>query len=260
MLEQHRKNILVLAMFAGEIMLRSGAEVYRVEDTITRICRACRIPYVEVFVTISSIMISLDSKDPTEVPITLIKRIRGFSVNLEKISKINQFSRDFTTTDLSVEEGRKILREINSSKVFPLPLHIVGAAFISGFFCCMLGGGPKDFLYAVICGGLSYGVSLILEWLQMNSYMRIFLCCALVAFLALICCTVDPAGNVDFVIIGSVMMFLPGVAITNAIRDALSSDMLSGAARAMEAFLTAVAIAAGAGMVLGIWSWFGGAV
>ena len=43
------------------------------------------------------------------------------------------------------------------------------------------------------------------------------------------------------------MIFLPGVAITNAVRDSLAGDLLAGSARAMEAMLIAVSIAAGVG-------------
>ena len=56
------------------------------------------------------------------------------------------------------------------------------------------------------------------------------------------------------------MIFVPGVAITNSIRDFLSGDMLSGLARMTEAVLTAISLAAGAGVVLKLWSYMGGAV
>ena len=54
------------------------------------------------------------------------------------------------------------------------------------------------------------------------------------------------------------MLFVPGVAITNSIRDFLSGDMLAGLTRMVEAFLTAVSLAAGAGLVLKLWVMIGG--
>jgi uncharacterized membrane protein YjjP (DUF1212 family) len=46
------------------------------------------------------------------------------------------------------------------------------------------------------------------------------------------------------------MPLVPGVAITNAIRDTLNGDYVSGAARAVEAFIKALAIALGVGLGL----------
>ncbi|MBE6032077.1 MAG: threonine/serine exporter family protein [Clostridiales bacterium] len=257
---QRQKNIMVLALFAGEIMLKSGAEVYRVEDTVDRICRACGIPYVEVVATISSISLSLDSDDPERPPLTFIKRIRSITVDLEKVSRVNQFSREFTTTDLSVDEGRKILKEINGSKSAPAPALVAGAAAISAFFSAMLGGGLWDFVYAAISGAVAYSLSLVLERLHANSYMRIFLCCALATLLAVICANLDPRATADCIIIGGVMIFLPGVAITNAIRDALAGDPQAAVSRAVDAFLVAISIAVGAGMVIALWQFAGGVV
>ena len=59
-----------------------------------------------------------------------------------------------------------------------------------------------------------------------------------------------PDTDVDILIISSIMLLVPGLAITNAIRDTVSGDYLSGVARATEAFLVAIAIAAGIGVVL----------
>ena len=54
------------------------------------------------------------------------------------------------------------------------------------------------------------------------------------------------------------MLFVPGAAITNALRDFLTGDMLSGVARLTEAFAIAIALALGAGLVLKLWLYIGG--
>ena len=54
------------------------------------------------------------------------------------------------------------------------------------------------------------------------------------------------------------MLLVPGLAITNAIRDTVAGDFLSGLSRAAEAFLIAVAIAVGTGAVISIWLSVGG--
>ena len=57
------KKLLVLATLAGRLMLKSGAETYRVEDTVTRICQSRKeIQYVDAFVIPTGIFISLEYK------------------------------------------------------------------------------------------------------------------------------------------------------------------------------------------------------
>ena len=85
MINAYQKKILILAIYAGEIMMKNGAEIYRVEDTITRICKACGINYIEVFATPSGIFVSLDKGGDENDTQTYIKRIKGTGTDLNKI-------------------------------------------------------------------------------------------------------------------------------------------------------------------------------
>lgn len=258
--DQRNKKILILAVRAGEIMMKSGAEIYRVEDTIERICKACRIPYVDVFATQSGgIFVSLDSGGNKSDIFTYIKRIKGSGdTDLTKISEINRFSREFTTTDLSVDEGMKRLKEIDHIKPMPSPIRLLGAALVASFFSLIFGGNLIDFVCAFFIGGGSYLLSQFLSRYSINYFIRGFCCCAMSAFLALLASAIIPGANYSAIIIGALMIFVPGVAITNSIRDFLSGDMLSGLARATEAFIIAISLAVGAGMVLKLWYSVGG--
>ena len=93
---------------------------------------------------------------------------------------------------------------------------------------------------------------------SINYFIRGLCCCAAAAFLALLASAVIPGADYSAIIIGTLMIFVPGVAITNSIRDFLSGDMLSGLARATEAFIIAISLAVGAGMVLTLWYSVGG--
>lgn len=259
MIKQVQKKIIILALFAGEIMMKSGAEIYRVEDTITRICRACNIPYVEVFVTPTGIFLSLDKGDDSEM-FTFIKRIKGTGTDLGKISEINQFSRDFVSTDLSIEAGMERLKQIGQGKPYNIWIRSLGAAFACAFFCLMFKGSLQDFACAFVIGASSYLLSLGFDQIETNYFIKGFCCTAFAAFLALLSTTVGLGNNSGPITIGALMLFVPGVAITNAIRDFLASDMLSGLARAAEAFFIAVSLATGAGVVLRLWVLFGGEI
>jgi uncharacterized membrane protein YjjP (DUF1212 family) len=253
-IDKKQKRILILALFAGELMMKSGAEVYRVEDTITRICRACGIPYVECFATTTGIFLSIDRGDSDGDMHTFIKRIHGTSIDLAGISALNEFSRTFTSTDMSVDEGFERLREIERVKPYGLPLNALGACLIGATLCPCFGGRALDSLFCALVTVLAYLVSIGIGRLHLNAFTNTFICCFVCALLAALGREFGFVSGVAPVIIGAITLFMPGVAITNAARDLLSGDMLSGVARSAEAFVTAVAIAGGVGVALKLWS------
>ena len=55
--------------------------------------------------------------------------------------------------------------------------------------------------------------------------------------------------SIDTLIISVIMLLVPGLAITTAIRDTVSGDLVSGLARTAEALFVAVAIALGSGLM-----------
>ncbi len=256
--QKRKKKILLLAVHAGEIMMKNGAEISRVEETITRICQACKIDNVEVFAMPSGIFVTLDNDVSGESPSTYVSRIKSSGTDLNKISMVNQFSREFTTTDLSIEAGMQRLDEIDRLKNFPFFVRILAAAFCTSSFAMIFGGGAMDFLCAFLLGLVCYMASRFLEKFDINFFIRGFCCCALAAFCALVVSASISEAHYGPIISGTIMLFVPGVAITNSIRDFLSGDMVSGLSRMVEAFLTAVSLAAGAGIVLKLWAMVGG--
>ena len=82
MVDLFQKKVLMLALYAGEIMMRNGAEIYRVEDTMTHICKACKMDNVEVFATPTGIFISMDRGGDEDDTQTYVKRIKGISTDL----------------------------------------------------------------------------------------------------------------------------------------------------------------------------------
>ena len=261
MIDTRQKKILLLAVRAGEMLMKNGAETYRVEDTIVRICKACKVPFVEVFATQTGIFVTIDSGKNDSDVFTYVKRIEGgSSTDLKKISEINKFSREFTTTDMTIEEGVHRLREIKHIKPLPIAVQMLGAALISAFFCLLFEGGILDSVFAAGIGILSYALSLVLAKHSLNYFMKGFCCSALACLLSLLVCTPFPALHYPSMLIGVQMIFVPGGAITLCIRDFLAGHMVSGLAKMAEVFIIAISLATGAGIVLGIWSSMGGVI
>ena len=261
MIETRQKKILLLAVKAGEMLMKHGAETYRVEDTIERICKACNIPYVEVFATQTGIFVTIDQGTDESDVFTYVKRISGgSSTDLKKISEINKFSREFTSTNMTPDEGSERLRQIRQIKPLPITVQLLGAALISAFFCLLFEGGIMDSVWAAGIGIASYALSLVLAKFSLNYFMKGFCCSALACMLSLLICLPFPGLDYISMLIGVQMIFVPGGAITLCCRDFLAGHMVSGLAKMAEVFIIAISLATGAGIVLALWSSMGGVI
>lgn len=244
-------RILKLAAYAGRIILENGGETYRVEETICRICAAFGIKEADSFVTPTGIMISVtDDSGHTD---SLIKRINSRTVNLEKISKVNDLSRRIMTRTLTLDFVENELKKIDSTKHYAENIQILASATAAGSFTLLFGGNLKDFSVALVTGAFIKIISIRLGKIQINDFFTNIIGGALAALSALICVYFNFANHLDKIIIGSIMLLVPGLAITNAIRDTLEGDLVSGVSRAIEALFIAGAIAVGTGIVLKLW-------
>ncbi|MGB4311655.1 MAG: threonine/serine exporter family protein [Natronincolaceae bacterium] len=254
-----KKELLVVALYAGEIMLRNGAETYRVEDTIVRLCKSRGLQYVEAYVTPTGIFMSMDSKGESQGEIvSYIKRIKCRGINLNKVAEVNNFSRQFVEGDISLDEALSALRAIDNLK--PYSKHIkalAGGGLAGGFFALLLGG---DFTIFLVVFMISSIVSYILHYLSDMEFPPFFssvvggaMIALLTALFTHVILLTNTVLDVDKVITGAIMPLVPGVAITNALRDSITGDLVSGLSRAAEAVIIATSIAFGVGFILKVW-------
>lgn len=254
--ESHK--ILHIAAEAGRIILQSGGETYRVEETMLRICYAFKVKHADSFVTPTGIMISLIDKNNETV--SLIKRINNRTVNLEKISKVNNLSREINTNPMALELVEQRLIEIDTTSGYSNTILILASAFIAGFFTLLFGGTFKDFLVSIFIGIIIKIISITLNNMQLNDFFINSLGGSVATLLALISVRLNLGNHEDKIIIGSIMLLVPGLIITNSIRDTIAGDLISGISRAIEAIFVAVAIAVGSGIVMKLWFMYIGGV
>lgn len=250
-------RIINMATYAGKIMLESGAEIYRVEETMIRICSVWNIHNLDTFVTPTVIMVSASTTYGQ--PISIVKRIKKRTVNLEKISQVNDISRNIKSKGLTLDDIENKLSKIESSKAYSDKLNIVLSGVAAAFFSLVFGGNSRDFFVSFFIGCGIRLISLTLSNLSANDFFINILCGSFTAIVALTSTYLNIGSHSDKIIIGSIMLLVPGLAITNAIRDTIAGDLLAGISRAVEAFLIAVGIALGTGVVLRFWIvYFGG--
>lgn len=250
-------SVIHAAAEAGRIILENGGETYRVEDTILRICNAFNIKDADSYVTPTGIILS--AADEYEQTVSLVVRIKCRTVNLEKIALVNDVSRNIKTKGYTLEQLRDELKKIDTMKKYKNSTLIISSGFGSGFFAFLFGGNLYDFAVSFAAGCIIKQLSIILSKININDFFIYIVGGMTAALSALISVQIFPFScHLDKIIIGSIMILVPGLAITNAIRDTISGDLVSGISRAAEAFLIAVAVAAGTGIVLKFWFTFSG--
>lgn len=242
-------KLLKVATLAGKIMLESGAETYRVEETISRICIAFGAHSADSFVIPTGIMVTITYYDEVA---TLVKRITSRGVDLNKIDAVNDLSRRVQTESIDLCDFNKYLIKISNDPRYSNLITLICSSIAAGCFSIMFGGDFKDFFAASLIGAAIEIVTIIFEKLNINLFFVNSFCGGLCAILAITFLNLNLCSNLDKTIIGSIMLLVPGLIITNAIRDTIAGDFLSGITKASEAFLIAVSIAVGTGAVLSI--------
>lgn len=249
MTQDEKKSILRIALYAGEILLKNGAETYRTEDTINIICKAKGLKHVNSFVTPTGIFVSDDRLDG----ISFIKRIKGRTINLSKISEVNNFARKFVKINMDEEEALLELRRIDKAGKYSMHARTFFTGLASAFFALLFGAGIKDFILAFLISIIGIKVNWKIEKLSNDSFLANATSGALIALLALVSKSIGFGKSMDMIIVGAIMPLVPGVALTNGLRDFISGELISGTSRVSEAILIAVSIAVGVGTVLKLW-------
>lgn len=250
--KQEVKKLMLLALNAGHELLKSGAETYRIEDTMVRICTSRdNISKCESFVTPTLILVAVEFEGEVY---TNFRRVSSESNNLNKITYINQFSRDFQNKNISIDEGLEIINNVKNVHTYSNTEKILFGALCGGCFTVMFGGAINDFFASFIASALTIIFYLKLISLPISFFVPNFVGAALASIFSYITVYLELGTDVDKIIIGAIMYLVPGVAITNAIRDTMSGDSLSGLSKGMEALFTALAIAFGVGIIVNLHS------
>lgn len=244
------EQLLKISALAGKILLENGAEIQRTEDTICRICEAYGMEEASAFVIPTGMFLSFSAKGKTY---SRIMRIRGSSLNLERINRVNDISRRCVRQPMPCEEIMAELMQIREVRNYRPKTVTLAGGFIAMCFTPFFGGSLSDALAAFPIGMATQFLVQKCEQLQINFIVRIISTSVILTSAALFLHQLGIIRNTDSVIIGSLMLLVPGLAITNAVRDSIGGDLLAGIIRAIEACLIAVAIALGAGVTMSIW-------
>lgn len=251
------EDILTFAVRVGEIMLKSGAETYRVEDTIIRILSSHQYSKVDTFVTPTGITTTIGDK--TFPLCTTVSRIKNRSTRLDKIEAINQLSRDYVSGELNLDEAICKLDSIDYLPAYSPIIKIFTTGITAAAFSLMFDGKVLEFILAFLLGICVAYLQDHLTKKEIVNYFSLFLASMLIGGVVVVSSFIfSDSINIEPIVIGGIMPLVPGLAFTNAVRDTIGDELLSGMSRAAEALFVAIAIAAGVGVSMSIGLYLGG--
>ncbi len=235
-------TILAIALDIGVEILRCGGEIHRVEDTVIRICRAYGAKEVSVFAITSLITAEVEMPDGTYA--TRNRRVMSTYNHLSRLEACNALSRTICTHPVSAEEVERRLEAIRVYRPLPEWLCYLGAMMAIGGFAVFFGGTVLDGLAAAAIGFVLTLFSR-LRPVRINGMVKSLLSSFLAGVLSVLCVSVGFGTHVDKIIIGTIMLEIPGLSFGNALRDLLCGDTLAGTMRLIQAILQTLMIATG---------------
>lgn len=246
-----REKVLHSLLKLGETLVRCGAEISRVEDTLCRMGKAYGASDMNVFAITSSIWVTMVF--PDDIQLTESRRIKqGEDTNFRKLEEINDLSRRCCAEPMSVDALRLEVDRIRGESASDLK-KVLGSIIAAGAFAVFFGGTVWDCAAAAFFAVVIWLLQKYFEPLCTNKVVFNLLASFFTGFLIVLSAHWIPPLHVDMVIIGDIMLLIPGMAITNSVRYMLVGDTMSGIMRFTESLLWAAALAFGfmGAMVLG---------
>lgn len=274
-MEQSRRA-LELVTRIGEVLLKNGGEIFRVQQTMQLVAKAYGIPGFQVYVLANGLFVSMQEEGRTITrPVesgdaagqehlfgqahlasqarlaSQVRYVPLSSVHLGRVAAVNNLSREIVAQKYTVEEASRKIEQIDKLPFTSNAVQTLMSGLGAGAFCILFGGSLLDSAAAFLSGLVLWIFVLFLTARGANKIMVNILASALVTAMGVLFFHLFSFGNsMDMIVIGSIVPLLPGVPLTNSIRDYLNGDYLSGTIRMIDAVLVACCIALGVGIVL----------
>ena len=243
-MKEDGKKVLELTVSVGEILLKNGAEIFRVQETMERIARAYRTENFHVYVISNGLFASVD--EDGRVHSTEVRHVPLSAPHLGRVAALNQLSREIEAGSCPLEEAFARLEEVKRLPYSPPALQALACAVGSACFSFLFGGGLLDSAAALVSGFVLQLFLFTAGRYRLSKMVTNILASALVTLCGFLLLQA-----------GSIIPLVPGMALTTSIRDFFNGDYVSGAIRLIDALLIGACIALGVGAVLKMCSLLG---
>ena len=236
-------TLLDLATDLGYELAMSGAETSRVEESVSRVLQSYGIQS-EVFAIPNCLTVSIET--PEGKPMTRMRRIGYHGNDLDRVERFSGLSRSICAQRPSPADARAQISQVRQScRHYGLLMNLLGHFLGAAGFCIIFGGCMLDALCAGFCGLIVGIINRFTDRLHANPFFQVITASFAMALTAYCFSITGLAHNADAITIGTLMLLVPGLLFTNAMRDIISGDTNSGTNRIVQVLLIAAAIALG---------------
>ncbi len=250
------RDVMEVAIEAGHILLENGAEIFRVEETIYRISRHYGVNTGNVFTLSNGIFVTAESAG--KEPFAKVLHVPVGSAHLDRVAAVNQLSREIEEGKYTVQEAREALERIRKMPSKRPLVQVAAGALGSGAFAYLYGGALSDSLAAAVAGAVLYIYILMVSRPHLSKMVGSITGAMVATIVSVLVYALGLGKHLDYIVIGSVVALIPGVAFTNAIRDITDENYLAGVVRMLDALLVFFCIAIGVGLVYALVHWLTG--
>ena len=246
---QKMQNIdeLETVLYAGNLLLSSGAEIYRAEETMYRIADAMQIKDMDAYVTNRGIFAS--GNVPGKGIESRIMSVPDKELNIDKIEAVNELSREFCSNRMDLSYLKTSLQNIANMGEQNVAEKILSYFLGAGCFSYAIGTSFRDSLCAAIIGSL---VGFYMIWSKYRIKSRVLItiiASVLTALLSNLFVAIGLGSQLSFIIIGAMMDLVPGVSFVNSVREFSQNNFATGQTLLTSALLTCVSMASGVALV-----------
>lgn len=258
---QYAELLLNTAQLAAITVLESGGETSRAEEIATIICKSGGME-AEAIAFPTGIFITLEGDDGHKT--TSVIRVKTRIVNLFKVEKANALSRNFSSGNISLSDFNSSLKKLRESIIYSKPFILLSMGLSAAMFAAVYEQALSwvvlfDMAVAFVAAISAKAIASSKRMAGSYQFTITFLSSVIITAIAVFAKSLAGIGDLNSILIGSIMPLLPGLSLTNAIRDTVMGDIVSGTVRIVETLFVAIGIAGGVGIVLASYiSFFGG--
>lgn len=237
--KKRRRLALRTCSLAGRLLVENGSNMDRVNDTLHRMANSAGLSDFQAFTTVTGMVLGAN-----KMPNAIVMNIRRRKNDLSKVAAVNEVSREMAQGLITLPEAYAQLQWVDRQGPYKYQnlVEALAAAVLSLALMIVFTGDYQDCWAGFIDGGIGYAVFSYMIRKFKIQYLGEFCSSLVIGFLAVLLVKFGWAQNINDIIIGAVMPLVPGIPLTNAARDLVSGNLISGPTRGIEATLTAVAI------------------
>jgi uncharacterized membrane protein YjjP (DUF1212 family) len=235
-----------VALWAGALMLASGAETDRIEETVHRMGTALGANWLDILISPNAIILTSSSGGEFR---TRVRRVAALGVNMRILDEVNALSRRVTHGELDAHQTRDELARISRMPHYNRWLVVLMVALACASFARLFGGGAGEMAITFAASGAAMIVRQEFQRRYFNIYLTTLVTAFTAAFLALLG-VVAGVTRTDVPLLSGVLLLVPGVHLVNAAEDILKGHLVTGVVRGLLGAVLAACIAIGMGAAM----------